>query len=253
MYNPYSLKNKTILVTGASSGIGKATAIECSKLGANVVISARNEERLRITFKELDTSCEQKHQMIKADLSSSDGLESLVISLPTLDGLSSNAGMAIGNKPIKFIKDEDVQAIMQTNTFSHAMLAKLLYKKKLLNKSASCVFTASIGGTISWGPGNSIYGMSKAALESFVKYAAIEFATRNIRCNSVCPGMIETPLINLDALTDEDKEKDADKYLMKRYGQPFEVARATTFLLSDAASFITGTSIVVDGGYTVNH
>lgn len=253
MYNPYSLENKTILVTGASSGIGKATAIECSKLGANVVISARNEERLRTTFEELDTSYEQKHQMIKADISSSDGLESLVNSLPALDGLSSNAGMAIGNKPIKFIKDEDVQAIMQTNTFSHAMLAKLLFKKKLLNKNASCVFTASIGGTISWGPGNSIYGMSKAALESFVKYASIEFASRGIRCNNVCPGMIETPLINLDALTDEDKAIDADKYLMKRYGQPVEVARTTAFLLSDASSFITGTSIVVDGGYTVNH
>ena len=243
MYNPYSLNNKTILVTGASSGIGKATALECSKLGANVVITARNEERLKATFDELDTSMNQHHQMVMADVSK----------LPVLDGLSSNAGMAIGNKPIKFIKDDDIQAIMQTNTYSHAVLAKLLFKKKLLNKNASCVFTASIGGTCSYGPGNTIYGMSKAALEAFVKYAAIEFATRGIRCNNVCPGMIETPLINLDALTDEDKAVDAEKYLMKRYGQPIEVARTTAFLLSDASSFITGTSIVVDGGYTVNH
>lgn len=253
MYNPYSLNNKTILVTGASSGIGKATALECSKLGANVVITARNEERLKATFDELDTSMNQHHQMVIADVSTSEGLDTLVSKLPVLDGLSSNAGMAIGNKPIKFIKDEDIQAIMQTNTYSHAVLAKLLFKKKLLNKNASCVFTASIGGTCSYGPGNTIYGMSKAALEAFVKYAAIEFATRGIRCNNVCPGMIETPLINLDALTDEDKAVDAEKYLMKRYGQPIEVARTTAFLLSDASSFITGTSIVVDGGYTVNH
>ena len=252
-YNPYSLENKTILVTGASSGIGKATAIECSKLGATVVITARNEERLKATFDELDKSFGQKHQMIIADISNSEGLEMLVSNLPAIDGLSSNAGMAVGNKPIKFIKEDDVQAIMQTNTYSHAMLSKLLFKKKLLNKNASCVFTASIGGTISWGPGNTIYGMSKAALESFVKYAAIEFAPRGIRCNNVCPGMIETPLINLDALTDEDKAIDADKYLLKRYGQPVEVARTTAFLLSDASSFITGTSIVIDGGYTVNH
>lgn len=252
-YNPYSLENKTILVTGASSGIGKATAIECSKLGATVVITARNEERLKGTFDELDNSYGQKHQMIIADISNSEGLERLVSNLPAIDGLSSNAGMAVGNKPIKFIKEDDVQAIMQTNTYSHAMLSKLLFKKKLLNKNASCVFTASIGGTISWGPGNTIYGMSKAALESFVKYAAIEFAPRGIRCNNVCPGMIETPLINLDALTDEDKAIDADKYLLKRYGQPVEVARTTAFLLSDASSFITGTSIVIDGGYTVNH
>ncbi len=252
-YNPYSLENKIILVTGASSGIGKTTAIECSKLGATVVITARNEKRLKSTFDELDKSFGQKHQMIIADISNTEGLEYLVSGLPTIDGLSSNAGMAVGNKPIKFIKEEDVQAIMQTNTYSHALLLKLLFKKKLLNKNASCVFTASIGGTISWGPGNTIYGMSKAALESFVKYAAVEFAPRGIRCNSVCPGMIETPLINLDALTDEDKAIDADKYLLKRYGQPIEVARTTAFLLSDASSFITGTSIVVDGGYSVNH
>ncbi len=253
MYNPYSLEGKTILVTGASSGIGQATAIECSKLGANVVITARNEERLKKTFDALDTSMGQQHQMVMADVSTSEGLDALVSALPALDGLSSNAGMAVGNKPIKFIKDDDIQTIMQTNTFSHAMLAKLLFKKKLLNKNASCVFTASIGGTKSYGPGNTIYGMSKAALESFVKYAAIEFAPRGIRCNNVCPGMIETPLINLDALTDEDKAIDAEKYLLKRYGQPVEVARTTAFLLSDASSFITGTSIIIDGGYTVNH
>lgn len=253
MYNPYSLEGKTVLVTGASSGIGQATAIECSKLGANVVITARNEERLNKTFCGLDTSMKQQHQMVIADVSTNEGLETLVNSIPALDGLSSNAGIAVGNKPIKFIKDDDILSIMQVNTYSQAMLAKLLFKKKLLNKNASCVFTASIGGTCSYGPGNTIYGMSKAALESFVKYAAIEFATRGIRCNSVCPGMIETPLINLDALTDEDKAIDAEKYLMKRYGQPVEVARTTVFLLSDASSFITGTNIVVDGGYTVNH
>ena len=253
MYNPYSLENKSILVTGASSGIGRATAIECSKLGAQVIITARNEERLKAVYNELDTSFGKNHQMVIADLSLDEGLDKLVSQISAIDGLSSNAGMAVGNKPIKFINGDDIQSILQTNTYSHVLLAKLLFKKKLLNKGASCVFIASIGGTISYGPGNTIYGMSKAALESFVKYAAIEFAPRGIRCNNVCPGMIETPMNNLDALTDEDKAIDADKYLMKRYGQPVEVARTTTFLLSDASSFITGTSIVVDGGYTVNH
>lgn len=252
-YNPYSLENKTILVTGASSGIGKATAIECAKLGASVIVTARNQERLSAVLADLDTSCGQIHQMVIADISTSEGINHLISALPVLDGVYSNAGIAVGNSPIKFIGEEQLQNILQTNTYSHVLLAKMLFKKKLVAKNGSIVFTASIGGTLSYGPGNTLYGMSKSALLAFAKYAAIEFAPRGIRVNCVSPGMIETPLINLDALTDEDKAIDADKYLLKRYGQPEEVARTTAFLLSDASSFITGTTIVVDGGYTVNH
>ena len=253
MYNPYSLEGKTILVTGASSGIGKATAIECAKLGANVVITARNEERLSAVLAELDTTLGQKHQMVIADIASEEGLNTLIAALPTLDGVSSNAGIALGNSPIKFIGEEQMHSLMQTNTYSHVLLAKMLFKKKLLAKNGSVVFTASIGGTVSHGPGNTLYGMSKNALLAFAKYAAIEYAPRGIRVNCVSPGMIETPLINLDALTEEDKAIDADKYLLKRYGKPEEVARTTAFLLGDASSFITGTTIIVDGGYTINH
>lgn len=253
MYNPFSLENKTILVTGASSGIGKAIAIECSKLGANLLVNGRNEARLKATFDELDTSMGQQHQMIVADLTTEEGIGQLIDLKVAFDGVSSNVGIVTGNKPIKFIESDDLVNVINTNTISHIMLAKMLFKKKLLNKNASYVFTASIGGTVSHGPGNAIYGVSKGAIDSFMKYAAIEYAARGIRCNSVCPGMIETPMINLDALTDEDKVKDAEKYLLKRYGKPEEVAHLHAFLLSDASSYITGDSIVIDGGYTVNH
>ena len=252
-YNPYSLKGKTILVTGASSGIGKATSEECAKLGANVIITGRNEERLEITLKALDSSCGQVHHFIAADLTTPDGIESLASQITSVDGVSDNAGLSVGNKPIKFIKEDELALVMNTNTFSHVYLAKQLFKKKLLNKNASYVFTASIGGNTSHVTGQALYGMSKSALDSFMKYCAVEFAGRGIRCNSVCPGMIETPLIHQDTLTDEDKVEDVKSYLLKRYGQPEEVARVNAFLLSDASSFITGTSIVVDGGYSINH
>lgn len=253
MYNPYSLENKTILVTGASSGIGKATAIECSKLGATLVITGRNAQRLDETFKELDTSFGQQHQQIVADLSSEVGVSDLVAKVPTLDGVSSNAGIPT-TLLIKFINKEVLEDVWNINTVSHVNLAKLLFKKKKLNQAASYVFTASIGGTTSFGPGNSIYGMSKAAINSFMRFCAIEFSTRMIRCNSVSPGMIVTPMTqDSSTFTKEDYEKDAEKYLLKRYGKPEEVARTITFLLSDASSFITGNTILVDGGFTANH
>lgn len=253
MYNPYLLENKTILVTGASSGIGKATAIECSKLGATVIITGRNEQRLNDTFNGLDVSFSQQHQCVVADLSTEEGVAELVSKIPSVDGVSSNAGIPM-TQLIKFIKQDTLESVWQINTVSHVNLAKLLFKKKKLNQAASYVFTASIGGITSFGPGNSVYGMSKAAINSFMRFCAIEFSTRMIRCNCISPGMIETPMTqDSSTFTKEDYEKDAEKYLLKRYGKPEEVARAITFLLSDASSFITGDTILVDGGFTANH
>ena len=253
MYNPYSLQNKTILVTGASSGIGRATALACAKMGATVVVTGRNSQRLSETYNELDTSFAQQHLAIIADLSTEEGVAELVAKVPQLDGVSSNAGVAM-TQLIKFIKQDTLLDVWNSNTVSHVNLAKLLFKKKKLNQAASYVFTASVGGTTSFGPGNSTYGMSKAAINSFMRFCAIEFSTRMIRCNSVSPGMIETPMTqNSSTFTKEDYEKDAEKYLLKRYGRPEEVANTIVFLLSDASSFITGESILVDGGFTVNH
>lgn len=252
-YNPMSLKGKMILITGASSGIGKATAIECAKLGASLVIVGRNAERLQQTLESLDTSVGQQHQQIIADLTTEEGIKGIIDKKVEYDGVFSNAGIGF-SKPIKFITADDLEDISKVNVFAHVMLAKSLFKKKQLKKGGAYVLTASIGGVTSWGPANTVYGMGKAAIDSFMKFAAIEFAPREIRVNAVCPGMIETPLIAGTAnYTPEDYKKDAEHYLLKRYGQPEEVAHTVAFLLSDAASFIDGSSIVIDGGYSINH
>lgn len=253
MFNPLSLEGKTILVTGATSGIGQATAITCSKLGAMVIVTGRNEERLQSTLALLDETYGQKHMGIIADISIPECLDTLIAGLPELDGVSDNAGTSNGNKPIKFIKDEELIEVVNTNTIAHIRLARMLFKKKLLKKNASYVFTASIGGNFSHVTGQAVYGISKSAINSFMKYCAIEFASRGIRCNSVCPGMIKTPLINIETLTEEDMAKDAEKYPLKRYGEPEEIANVNAFLLSNASSYITGASVVVDGGYSINH
>lgn len=242
-YNPFSLKGKTILITGASSGIGRATAIECSKLGANVIITGRNAERLQQTFDALDGT---GHLQIIADLTNLDDLTNLVDQIPMLDGVVNNAGIA-KTQPISFIKEDDLQKIFATNTFTPILLIKQLLRKKKINKNASMVFTSSVSA-IKSDLGNSVYGASKAALQSYVRYCARELAPRNIRANSIHPGMVTTPLIVGGAHSDEDLQMDLQKYPLGRYGKPEEIAWAIIYLLSDASAWITGHSLIIDGG-----
>jgi len=247
-YNPFSLEGKTILVTGASSGIGRATAIECSKLGATVIITARNEERLNETFQALEG--DKKHLQFLADLTVDEDLQKLVEQLPRLDGMSCNAGIG-KTKPISFVSYKDFEQVFQTNLIAPVFLTKLVVRKKKLNRPSSIVYTASIGGVFLHNKGNSVYGTSKSALDSFMQYAAHEYAEKEIRCNCVNPGMIETPLIHRGELTNEQLELDAQSYPLKRYGNPQEIAWAIVYLLSNASAWVTGTSLKIDGGFSL--
>lgn len=249
-YNPFSLKGKNILVTGASSGIGKATAMECSKSGANVIITARNKGRLDETFSKLDVSGGQTHKSIIADLTIPEDLKKLVDTLQPLDGavLCSGVGLTL---PFQFSTEEKFNEIFKTNFFSPVELLRQLYKTKKLNKEASVVTLSSIGGNEVFSIGTSIYGATKSALKSVMNCCAREFAPRKIRVNCICPGMVETPLIHDGSLTDEQFQKDMQNYLLKRYGRPEDIAYCAIYLLSNAASWVTGTSIIIDGGATL--
>jgi NAD(P)-dependent dehydrogenase (short-subunit alcohol dehydrogenase family) len=242
-YNPFSLEGKTVLVTGASSGIGQATAIECSKMGAKLVITGRNEERLNETFSQLEG---EGHQIIVADLNTQEEIDALVDACPVLDGLVNNAGRG-KSKPVNFLKLEDLQDVYQTNLFGVALLTKGLLKKKKLGKGASIVFTSSISSYMT-AAGLAIYASSKAAVCGYMRTCAIELGVKGIRSNAVLPGMVETKLINSGTYTDEDKQKDLNLYPLGRYGRPTDIANGIIYLLSDASIWVTGLELVIDGG-----
>ena len=242
-YNPYSLAGKIILITGASSGIGRATAIECAKLGAKVIITARNEERLTETLNGLEG---MGHQAVVADITVEDDRKRLVDTLPQIDGFVCNAGIT-KRKPVSFVKEEDLLEVFNTNTFAAFLLTKTIIKTKRMNKDGSIVFVSSMAAKMVT-PGNSMYAASKAAIESFSRSCAQEYAGKGIRSNAVLPGMVETPLINGGMLSQEDMERDKQHYMLKRYGKPEEIAWAIIFLLSDASKWITNTSLIVAGG-----
>lgn len=248
-YNPFTLEGKTILVTGASSGIGRAAAIECSKAGAKVIITARNEERLRETHSQL-ANAEEQPEGIMADMQKDDDIQSLVEQLPVLDGVICNAGISI-NVPIAFIDREKIQQVLDVNTIAPILLTRQLIKKKKVAKGGSIVFTSSISGNNTVTVAHEMYSASKTAITGFMRNAALDLAVKGIRCNAVHPGMINTPMVHSGKYSEEQLLKDMENYPLHRFGEPEEVAYAMIYLLSDAAAWVTGHSLVIDGGLTI--
>lgn len=247
MKNPYSLEGKTILVTGAASGIGRATAIQCAEMGAKVILVDLNEQGLKDTKAYISR---QDIEYYALDLTNLDKLNDMVASLPKLDGVASNAGIVL-SLLAKFSEPKDMERIFRINTFSHINLIQQLINQKKLNKGASIVFTSSMSGVYCGLAGGSLYGATKSAILGYSKALAIELAHRGIRVNTIHPGMIETPLTQGTALSKELLEEDAKNYPLGRYGKPEEVAYAIVYLLSDATVWMTGSQLLIDGGYSV--
>jgi NAD(P)-dependent dehydrogenase (short-subunit alcohol dehydrogenase family) len=247
MYNPFSLVNKTVLITGASSGIGRAIAIECSKMGALVVISGRDEFRLKETHSML---VGDQPDFVIADLSTEHGMSCLCNSISNLDGLVNCAGVT-RFLPFPFATRKDFNELMAINFFAPCELSRLLVKQKKMIKGSSIVFISSVSGVYCSAPASSIYSATKGAINGLVKGMAIDLAAKAIRVNSVNPGMVETELFKETSIMLEQLEVDKQKYPLKRYGKPEEVAYAVIYLLSDASAWVTGSNVLIDGGYTL--
>ena len=247
MYNPFSLEGKTILVTGASSGIGRATAIECSKMGARVIILGRNPERLQDTFEQLASSGCLQFQL---DLTDTEGVKQVIEQIPKLDGLVNAAGIA-STTLFQYATPEKIRNIFDVNFFGPVEFTRLLLKNKRIKSGGSIVFFSSVDGPLNVHIGNSTYSATKSAIASISRGMAVELASRSIRVNYLMPGQTETPLIHGESITQEQLEQDKRYYPMGRYGRPEEIAYGAIYFLSDASSFTTGAGLVIDGGFTI--
>jgi NAD(P)-dependent dehydrogenase (short-subunit alcohol dehydrogenase family) len=247
MHNPFSLVGKKILVTGASSGIGKSVAIECSKMGATVYITGRNLDNLNKTFLELEGS---ENVSIAADVTNTNDLNALVAQLPVLDGIVHSAGVSHPT-PFQFVNEEKINQTFSVNFNAPVLLNLSLLRQKKINKKASIVFISSISGVYISSPGGSVYSASKAAINGIMQGMAIDLAGKGIRVNSINPGMVETDILLGSGITEEQLLEEKKKYPLKRFAQPREIAYAAIYLLSDASQWVTGSNLKVDGGYTI--
>lgn len=243
-HNPFSLYGKTILVTGASSGIGRSIAVECSNMGASLVLTARNETRLQETMSLLEG---EGHKYVCADLTNEESIQALVEGLPVLDGVVHNAGMA-DRMPCKMVKVERMHQLMAANIEGPVLLQKYLLKKKKVVSGGSIVFIAS-RAPFAPSVGNAIYAASKGAMLGYAKCLGLEVAPQHIRVNSICPAMVWTELVAKDAeLTDGNYEELQKKYPLQRFGKPEDVAYLAVYLLSDASAWMTGSQLDITGG-----
>lgn len=242
MINPFSLEGHTILVTGASSGIGRGIAVACAEMGANVVLTARNSERLQETLSLMQG---EGHIIISADLTDDSQRRQLVDSLPILDGIVHCAG--VGSRvPCKNIEQADIDHVLQPNFIAPVLLQTEVLTAKKIKKESSIVFIASRAAEMP-SVGNAMYSASKGAIISYAKCLALELAPRKIRVNCICPAMVWTDLA-LTGASREQLQEAEQKYPLKRYGTPEDIAYLSVYMLSNVSTWMTGSCVDITGG-----
>lgn len=248
---PYSdIQGRRYLVTGASSGIGRVTATLLSKLGARLTLVGRSEERLLETKQMLEGS---EHVVEPMDLSQASKIPSWMKHIAkesgAFSGVVHSAGIQ-GVAPVRFLKDDDFTHMMNVNVNSAVQLAKGFRQKGVLGESGSLVFISSVVGIVGQA-GIASYSASKGAINSLTRCLALEFAPESIRVNCVAPGIVNTEMTeNLKSKLGDDQFQSARDMHPLGIGDPEDVANAVVFLLSRTAKWITGSTLVVDGGYT---
>jgi len=247
----FGLINKNIIITGASSGIGRECAITFSQLGANVILIARNEERLKQTFNKLSKG---NHIVIVQDITKYEKLEEIVSNtvkkVGEISGFVHSAGIEI-TLPLRSMTPSYYEDMFAINVISGLELARIISKKKYLDKNgASFVFISSVMGILGQ-LGKIGYCSSKGSLISGVKAMALELAFKKIRVNCILPGVVETEMSNemFQKLSEESKENIVDMHPLG-LGKPEDIAYACVYLLSDSARWVTGTNLIIDGGYS---
>ncbi len=250
MMDSFSLKNKKILITGASSGIGMATAIACAQKGAKLIISGRKKDKLEKLKSTLINS--EIHTIIIADLLKKNDVKNLTKACEHLDGLVHSAGV-VHSVLFKHTTEKLLKYIFEVNYNAPILLTQQLIEIKSITKNCSIVFVSSIGGTTTAVPGISVYAGTKGALNSTVKVMAVELALKKIRVNSICPGMVKSAMID-EQFTSISKEQfnEYEKKYPLGFGEPEDVANGVVFLLSDASKWITGTNLIMDGGASIS-
>lgn len=245
MSTPFSLENKRILVTGASSGIGRQVALSANEAGAHVIITARDETRLNETASHIKN---KNVSIILCDLTNDELIKTQFGNIDPIDGIVHCAGL-VSPFPTQFLARKHVMETFNTNFIAPVLLNSFLQHKKKINKNASLVFLSSISVEFPY-EGGSMYSASKAAIEAYSRSLALELVKNKIRSNCIAPALIKTPMYEnaeKNMINSSMSDLVTEKYLLG-VGVPTDVANLTTFLLSDAARWITGKKFTIDGG-----
>ncbi len=246
MSHAFSLTGRTVLVTGATAGLGRNTAIHAARMGATLVISGRNEERLAATLAQLEG---EGHRALPADLTDPAARDTLAADMPPLDGVVHCAGLTLLH-PFKFIDEARYRTIYAINVEAPLFLTQRLYKARKLKPGGSIVFISSMAPRVGT-KGHSIYAGSKSALYGISRVLSHELALAKVRVNTLSPAMVKTEVTEgfEQQLSPELLAADEARYPLG-YGEPEDVANAVIFFLAPASKWITGVDLVMDGGLT---